>query len=59
MSLHISLAGLTKGFVDTIVKEMQRPIAKAATAAVREAGEIAKCNGRAGIAAVGLSMANS
>jgi hypothetical protein len=47
MNLRFALSDVAHGFVDTIVKEMQRPIAKAATAAVREAGDIAKRNGRA------------
>jgi hypothetical protein len=55
MSLRFALSDVAKGFVDAIVKEMQRPIAKAATAAVREAGEIAKRDGRASIAAAGFS----
>src|SRR5207253_846581 len=55
MHLRLILSDVAAGFVDTIVKELQRPIAKAATAAVREAGEIAKRNGRASIAAAGFS----
>lgn len=55
MSLRFALSDVAKRFVDTIVKETQRPIAKAATAAVREAGEIAKRDGRASIAAAGFS----
>lgn len=55
MSLRFAISDVARGFVDAIVKEMQRPIAKAATAAVREAGDIAKRNGRASIAAGGLS----
>lgn len=55
MSLRFSFSDVARGFVETIVKEMERPIAKAATAAVREAGEIAKRNGRASVAAGGLS----
>jgi hypothetical protein len=55
MNLRFTLSDVAKGFVDTIVKEMQRPIAKAATAAIREADDIAKRNGRAGIAAAGFS----
>ena len=53
--LRFSLTDVAKGFVDTIVREMQRPIAKAATAAMRDAGDIAKRNGRASIAAAGFS----
>jgi hypothetical protein len=55
MALRFTLSDVAKGFVDTIVKEIQRPIAKAATAAIREAGDIAKHNGRASIAASGFS----
>ncbi len=53
--MRLILSDVAKGFVDVVVKELQRPIAKAATAAVREAGEIAKRNGRATIAAAGFS----
>src|SRR3954470_15419731 len=55
MSVRFTLSDVAQGFVETIVKEIQRPIAKAATAAVREAGDIAKRNGRANIAAAGFS----
>jgi hypothetical protein len=55
MSLRIALSDAETSFVKTVVKEMQRPIAKAATAAIREAGEIAKRDGRASIAAAGFS----
>ena len=55
MSLRFAFSDVAKGFVDTIVKEIQRPIAKAATATIREVGEIAKRNGRASIAASGFS----
>jgi Family of unknown function (DUF6441) len=55
MSLRFALSDIAKGFLDTITKEIQRPIAKAATAAIREAGEIAKRDGRASIAASGFS----
>ena len=51
MSLRFALSDIAKGFLDTVTKEIQRPIAKAATAAIREAGEIAKRDGRASIAA--------
>lgn len=46
MPLRFSLSDVAKGFVNTIVKELQRPIARAATAAVREAGDIANRDGR-------------
>jgi hypothetical protein len=52
MNFRFSLSDTAKAFVDTIVKEMRRPIAKAATAAICEAGEIAR-DGRASIAAAG------
>ncbi len=52
MALRFAFSDVANGFVDTIVREMQRPIAKAATAAIREAGA-AKRNGRASIAAGG------
>src|SRR3954462_8054815 len=55
MSLRFALSDIAKGFLDTITKEIQRPIAKAATAAIRDAGEIAKRDGRASIAASGFS----
>src|SRR5436853_1031050 len=55
MSLRFAISDIAKRFVDTVVKEVQRPIAKAATAAIREAGEIAKRDGRASIAASGFS----
>jgi hypothetical protein len=52
---RFAFSEVAKNFIDTITKELQRPIAKAATAAVREAGEIAKRNGHASIAAAGFS----
>jgi hypothetical protein len=55
MSLRFALSEAAKAFVEGVVKEVQRPIAKAATAAVREAGDIAKRVGRASIAASGFS----
>src|SRR3954471_24126259 len=55
MGLGFAISDVAKRFVDTIVKELQGPIAKAATAAVREAGEMAKRDGRASIAAAGFS----
>jgi hypothetical protein len=35
MNLRFALSDVAKGFVDTVVQEMQRPIAKAATASIR------------------------
>jgi hypothetical protein len=55
MSVRFRVSDIAKGFVETITRDIQRPIAKAATGAVREAGEIAKQNGRASIAAAGFS----
>ena len=55
MTLRFAVSDVARGFVDTIVKEIQRPIAKAATATIREVGEIAKRNGRVSIAASGFS----
>jgi Family of unknown function (DUF6441) len=55
MNLRFALSEVTSGFIDTVAKELQRPMAKAATAASRETGEIAKRNGRASIAAAGFS----
>src|SRR3954453_19221142 len=55
MSFRFSLSDVAKGFVETVTREIERPLAKAATAAVREAGEIAKRDGRASIAAAGFS----
>src|SRR5437868_12920194 len=55
MGLGFAISDVPKRFVDTIAKELQRPIAKAATAAIREAGDIAKRDGRASIAASGFS----
>jgi hypothetical protein len=55
MGLRFAISDAAKSFVDAVVKEVQRPIAKAATAAVREAGEIAKRDGRTSIAAAGFS----
>jgi hypothetical protein len=54
MTLRFTSFELAKGFVESILEEMQRPIAKAATAAVRKTGEIAKRTGRASIAAAGF-----
>lgn len=55
MSLRFAFSDVAKGFADTITRELRRPIAKAATAAVRDAGGIAKRTGRASIAAAGFS----
>jgi hypothetical protein len=42
MSLRFTLFDVAKRFVDTVVKEMQWSIAKAATAAVRGLARLAK-----------------
>src|SRR3954465_6881555 len=55
MSLRFLVSDLAKGFADVVAREIQRPGARAAPAAVREAGEIAKRDGRASIAASGFS----
>lgn len=55
MSLRFKLTDVAKGFVDVITRELRIPIARAATAAIRDAGEIAKRNGRSSIAAAGFS----
>jgi hypothetical protein len=51
MSLRFLLSDLAKGFADVVAKEIQRPFAKASTAAVREPGDIAKRDGRKRVAA--------
>ena len=55
MAIRFSLSDVAKEFTDAVVNGIQTPLAQAATAAVREAGEIAKSNGRASIAAAGFS----
>jgi hypothetical protein len=37
--LRFLLSDLAKGFADVVAKEIQRPFAKASTAAVREPGD--------------------
>lgn len=54
MRLSIKFAAIAGGFAKTI-EDAQRPIAKAATAAVADAAGIAKRDGRRDIAAAGLS----
>jgi hypothetical protein len=53
--LRFSLTDVAKGFVDVIARELQRPIAKAATAAMKDAGDVAKRIGRSSIASAGFS----
>src|SRR5690242_11406255 len=55
MTLRFRLTDAAKGFVDAVSRELRKPIARAATAAIREAGQIAKRNGRSSIAAAGFS----
>src|ERR1700745_2725921 len=55
MSFRFAVSDVAKSFAESIVGSLQRPLAKAATAALRDAGEIAKSNGRASIAAAGFS----
>jgi hypothetical protein len=54
MALRLTLSAVAGGFLRAIT-EGEKPIAKAATAAVREAAELAKAEGRASIAAAGFS----
>jgi hypothetical protein len=54
MSLRLTLSAVAGGFYKAIT-EGEKPIAKAATAAVREAAEMAKSQGRASIAGAGFS----
>ena len=53
--LALTVSAIAGGFAKAM-EDAQRPIAKAATAAIREAGDIAKRNGRASIAAAGFSQ---
>jgi hypothetical protein len=54
MSMRLTLSAIAGGFLRAMT-EGERPIAKAATAAVREAAELAKSGGRTSIAAAGFS----
>jgi hypothetical protein len=54
MTLRLTLSAVAGGFFKAIT-EGEKPIAGAATAAVREAAELAKAGGRASIAAAGFS----
>lgn len=54
MSLRLTFRAL-KGEFEEAVNELNRPIAEAATAAMKEAAEIAKTEARASIAAAGFS----
>jgi hypothetical protein len=55
MSLRFRLTDVAKGFVDVIAREIEKPMARAATAAIRDSGDIAKRGGRSSIAAAGFS----
>jgi hypothetical protein len=55
MTLRFRLTDVAKGFVDVIAREIEKPMARAATAAIRDAGDIAKRGGRSSIAAAGFS----
>ena len=54
MSLRLTLSAVAGGFLRAMT-EGERPIAKAATNAVRDAAELAKSGGRTSIAAAGFS----
>lgn len=54
MTLRLTLSAVAGGFFKALT-EGEKPIARAATAAVREAAELAKAGGRANIAAAGFS----
>jgi hypothetical protein len=54
MSLRLTLSAVGGAFFRALT-EGERPIAKAATAAVREAAELAKSGGRTSIATAGFS----
>jgi hypothetical protein len=54
MSLRLTVSAVAGGFFRALT-EGEKPIAKAATSAVREAAELAKAGGRASIAAAGFS----
>src|SRR6476660_1481334 len=53
--VRFRLTDVAKGFVDVIARGIERPMARAATAAVRDAGDIAKRGGRSSIAVAGFS----
>ena len=53
--MRFSLTDVAKGFVDVIARELQKPIAKAATAAMKDTGDVAKRTGRSSIASAGFS----
>jgi len=55
MSVRFRMTDVAKGFVDAIAREIEKPMARAATAAIQDAGDIAKRGGRSSIAAAGFS----
>jgi hypothetical protein len=55
MSFRVAFVGAFKGELEKAFRELNKPIAEAATAAMKEASEIAKAEGRASIAAAGFS----
>jgi hypothetical protein len=54
MSVRLTLSAVAGGFFRALT-EGEKPMARAATSAVREAAELAKAGGRASIAAAGFS----
>ena len=54
MSVRLTLSAVAGGFFRALT-EGEKPMARAATAAVREAADLAKAGGRASIAAAGFS----
>ena len=54
MSVRLTLSAVAGGFFRALT-EGEKPMARAATSAVREASELAKAEGRASIAAAGFS----
>jgi hypothetical protein len=54
MSVRLTLSAVAGGFFRALI-EGEKPMAKAATSAIREAAELAKAGGRASIAAAGFS----
>jgi hypothetical protein len=54
MSVRLTLSAVAGGFMRALI-EGEKPMAKAATSAVREAAELAKAGGRASIAIAGFS----
>jgi len=54
MSVRLTVSAVAGGFLRALT-EGEKPMAKAATSAVREAADVAKARGRASIAAAGFS----